>query len=303
MIDNVKTAKRILSDCYKYKSLAFVFGNGINRYGRTDGANVSWGDMLINAWEAVSKRTVSEIGKGISFTEFYNIMELESTPKVVRENIVRIVDTWRPTDFEKMLQERLAEIDCPVLTTNFDGNIETGLTRYSMEDGKKFTDYYPWSVYYSNRRLYDPLDGFAVWHINGTRDYPRSLRLSLSEYVNLITRARKYIHNDEAIDNFAKKDVPSWNGHYTWLHLIFNSNLCFIGLGLDEQETFLRWLLIERIKYFRKFPERKKKAWYVCSKKDKPSEGKRMFLEYLGFEVICLPTYKNVYEGLLMDGK
>lgn len=78
----------------------------------------------------------------------------------------------------------------------------------------------------------------------------------------------------------------------------FNSSLCIFGLALDENETFLRWLLIERAKYFRRFPERRKKGWYVC-KSDEISEGKRFYLDYLGFEMVTLENYEEIYKGLL----
>lgn len=300
MITDITKAKRILERHYKEKKIAFVFGNGINRYNCSDDSNISWNDMLLKVWDSISSKTLSEIAKGITTTEFYNIMEFEAgSSKEVREKTVEIVKSWKQSDFEAALEKRLIDIDCPVLTTNFDGNIEKGLNRYKMDIKQGFSDFYPWNVYYSTCQLNDPLDGFGVWHINGMQDYPRSLRLSLSEYINLTSRARNFIHSNEAIDNFDKKNKSMWNGYHTWMHLIFNSNLCIIGLALDEQETFLRWLLIERIKYFKKFKDRKRQGWFVCLNEDIENQGKKMFLEYLGFEIICLSSYKDIYESLL----
>lgn len=301
MITELSKAQNILKRYYQNKDLAFIFGNGINRHNSLTNSNISWNKMLLDVWDAISMKTLSDIDEGITMTEFYNIMEFEAgSSKVVRDKTVEIVKSWKPSDYELRLEQKLIDIDCPVLTTNFDVNIEKGLTRYMMEVKNGFSDYYPWNIYYSNRELNNPLDGFGVWHINGMVDYPRSLRLSLSEYINLTARARRYIHNGDTIDNFDRKNISQWNGYHTWLHLIFNSNLCIIGLALDEQETFLRWLLIERTKYFSKFRDRKKKGWYVCCEKENISEGKKMFLDYLGFEVICLPKFKNIYEDLLI---
>lgn len=300
MITELSKAQNILKRYYKNKDLAFVFGNGINRYSSPVHSNVSWNNMLLEVWDSISARTLSEIAKGITMTEFYNIMEFEAgSSKAVRDKTVEIVKSWKSSDYEQRLEQRLKDIDCPILTTNFDGNIEDGLQRHKMDNRYGFSDFYPWNIYYSHRKLSDPLEGFGVWHINGMKDYPRSLRLSLSEYINLTAKARTYIHSGDALDNFDKKNVSYWNGYHTWLHLIFNSNLCIIGLALDEEETFLRWLLIERMKYFLKFKDRKKKGWYVCTKDDINNQGKRMFLEYLGFEIVCLPDYKKIYEELL----
>lgn len=298
MITNITKATEILKEHSQKKELAFILGNGINRY-RSANSNISWNKMLLDVWNAISIKTLSDIDKGITMTEFYNIMEFEADAKEVRNKTVEIVKSWIPSAYEEKLKKRLIEINCPVLTTNFDSNIEKGLTRYTMDFKAGFSDFYPWNVYFSNRELADPLDGFGVWHINGMVDYPRSLRLSLSEYINLTTRARNYIHKGDAIDNFDKKNITKWNGYHTWLHLIFNSNLIIIGLALDEQETFLRWLLIERAKYFKKFKDRKKKGWYVSCQKETISQGKKMFLDYLGFEIINLPDYQFIYENLL----
>lgn len=299
MITNLKKSQDVLRRYYINKDLAFIFGNGINRYNNDNSSN-SWSSLLLDVWDAISSRTMSVIDKGITMTEFYNIMEFEAkSSQKVRQKTVEIVKSWKPSSYEKALKNRLIDIDCPVLTTNFDNNIDQGLQRFVMKDNQGFSDYYPWNVYYSNKRLSNPLDGFGVWHINGVVDYPRSLRLSLSEYINQSSRTRKYIHSDDTLDNFARKSISNWNGYHTWLHLVFNSNLCIIGLGLDEQETFLRWLLIERMMYFYNYNERKKKGWYVCCKDDIKDSGKKLFLDYLGFEIICLPNYKSIYEDLL----
>ena len=216
MITDIIKAKKILQNYYQDKELAFIFGNGINRHKSLTNSNISWNKMLLDVWDAISMKTLSDINEGITMTEFYNIMEFEAgSTKLVRDKTIEIVKSWAPSYYESCLEGRLIAIDCPVLTTNFDSNIEKGLTRYTMEVQKGFSDYYPWNTYYSNRQLSDPLDGFGVWHINGMIEYPRSLRLSLSEYINLTTRARRYIHTGDTIDNFSVE----WLSHMASSHL------------------------------------------------------------------------------------
>lgn len=48
--------------------------------------------------------------------------------------------------------------------------------------------------------------------------------------------------------------MREWDGAASWLHIVFNSPLLIFGLGLEENEVFFRWLLIERARYFKKFP-------------------------------------------------
>ena len=68
-----------------------------------------------------------------------------------------------------------------------------------------------------------------------------------------------------------------------------------MGLELNTTEVFLRWLLIERAKYFRKFPERSKSAFFVYSGDD-VSKGQRLFLESVGFKLVKETTYDDIYQ-------
>lgn len=66
------------------------------------------------------------------------------------------------------------------------------------------------------------------------------------------------------------------------------------GLSLEENEVFFRWLLIERARYFKKFPKRKKDAWYVYAGK-KNGDGKQFFLEGVGVKPIHVDSYDKIY--------
>lgn len=92
------------------------------------------------------------------------------------------------------------------------------------------------------------------------------------------------IHKGDDAKLFRGKNVYNWSGSKSWLHLIFNKSLCIFGLALDENEVFLRWLLIERKKYFRQFPDRVKDGWYIQVKSKTISDneiGKRFFFKEL----------------------
>ena len=77
-----------------------------------------------------------------------------------------------------------------------------------------------------------------------------------------VGRARAWLHRGGDRRLFSGKSPDNWLGKNTWVHIIFNSPLLIFGLALEENEVFLRWLLIERARYFKKFPDRRKKAWY-----------------------------------------
>ncbi|MDP3549251.1 MAG: hypothetical protein Q8R81_02530 [Novosphingobium sp.] len=91
--------------------------------------------------------------------------------------------------------------------------------------------------------------------------YKTSIRLGLSHYMGSVRRAGGWLHGRSDENPFRAKNRREWQGARTWLHLLFNKPLLFVGLGLAENEVFLRWLLIEQAKYFRTFFDRAHDAW------------------------------------------
>lgn len=300
MLTNAKAIRDTL--LRNKQDLAFIVGNGINRYAYGANERIGWDDILLKVWKDISHRTLSCIPDGISATEFYDIMEFEAgSIDTLRRHIVKLLNDLQPQQYHSWLKDIISSAwNVPLLTTNFDENLDCNLCLQKLTTGNyRFSDVYPWNVYYSPLQLKSPTDGFAVWHINGMIRYPRSIRLGLSEYMSLTSKARSFLHKKEGIDDFSLKDMNHWKGYNTWLHIIFNKSLCIFGLCLDKDETFLRWLLIERAKYFRKFPDRKKQGWYVCKSDDIP-DGKRFFLDSIGFEPVILNTFDDIYRNMII---
>lgn len=299
MITEVANIRSII---YEYREdLAFIIGNGVNRFAYHEKSGISWNDILLSLWQHYAQNSphFNEMPNGISNIEFYNLLELcADKSKTIKMDLSDIITRWVPETYHSHLQSALRSLDVPVLTTNYDHNLDTNMNLYKMACNHKFSDYYPWNCYYSDRELSEPISGFSVWHINGMTEYPRSIRISLTEYTNLSVKVHTYLHNSGLYDDFNCKNQNYWNGYNTWLHIIFNKSLCIFGLGLNEDEIFLRWLLIERAKYYHIFPDRIKNGWYVCIGNDL-SKGKELFLQYIGFEVVKLNTYDDIYRSML----
>ncbi|MEJ5144643.1 hypothetical protein [Sphingobacterium sp. MYb388] len=284
--------------------LAFIVGNGINRYPNNPSA-ISWDDLLVKLWQKFAPDIFNRVPKGMTITEFYDLLDLandnESTSNFqIQKEASSLLGNWPFASHHKIFMEKARELEIPVLTTNFDSVLPDSLALHQYyTDTKGFSDFYPWTTYYGDRQLELPTDGFGVWYINGLTRYPRSIRLGLSHYMGSVERARNLIHKGQEGKLFAGKDVNNWRGCKTWLHLIFNKSLCIFGLGMDENETFIRWLLIERARYFKKFPNRRKKGWYILPKVSEPDEfnlGKRYFLETIGFELIEAENFEDIYQ-------
>ena len=235
--------------------------------------------------------------------ELFSLLENSSKQQIFRNSLKREVAEMFPSKKIYKLAECISYIkglNVPILTTNFDTYMSdsVGAKRFinNTEDQLyKFTDFYPWNVYYSNNKLNENiLDNFGIWHINGMTDYPRSIRLGLSDYMGCVERARVMIQGNNLNEYFTGKRKSNWKGYNTWLHILFNKNLFIFGLALEQNEVFLRWLLIQRAKYSRLY-NLNLNGWYIG--KGIP-EGKRYFLEFLGFEVVELSNYNELYQAL-----
>lgn len=230
-----------------------------------------------------------------------SILSNNTKIKILKSSVKRnIVDKFPKKDNYKLTEctNFIQELNAPILTTNFDTYLSDSLQtkRYILshkENLYKFNDFYPWNVYFSNKKINDPLHEFAIWHINGLTNYHRSIKLGLSDYMGCVERARKMIQGNSLNEYFNGKNQEYWIGYNTWLHILFNKDLFIFGLKLDENEVFLRWLLIQRAKYSRMY-NTLLKGWYINQKIPK---GKRFFLEQLGFEVIDIKNYNDLYNA------
>jgi hypothetical protein len=284
--------------------IAFIVGNGINRFPNNPKA-ISWDDLLMKLWRQFSPEAFSEIPKGVTITEFYDLLELADSGSdplkfAIQKKACDLLSDWSFKKHHKSFIAKAQGMNAPVLTTNFDLILPASLElKQFRTTAKGFSDFYPWTTYYGDRQLDCPTDGFGIWFINGLVNYHRSIRLGLSHYMGSVEKARNYIHKGGGKNLFNTKAYNDWQGADTWLHIVFNKPLCIFGLGLGESEVFIRWLLIERAKYFKKYPKRAKKGWYVIPKNENPDAatiGKLRFLKGLGFDLVEAEDYADIYE-------
>ena len=280
-----------------------VIGNGINRYNSVS-SNNSWEALLQKLSQSYSLD--KKIPKGIALTEFYDLLELKSGSEVLegtlQKEFCKYTSEWAPKSHHDYIMQWAINHDLPILTTNFDNTLGKASNCEFLKttrDRKQFTYFYPWICYYSHSNLTDPCEGFGIWHINGMQKYHRSIRLGLGHYMGSVQRVRSWIYPTKRDRNRDRSlmggDSKEWRGRNTWLHIIFNKPLLFLGLGLNENEVFLRWLLIERARYFRKFPERNQPAWYVYAKDDDVRSGKLFFLVGVGIVPVEEDNFDEIY--------
>jgi len=279
--------------------VALLIGNGINRHG---GSVVNSWDRLLIEIARDCALDVGKVPKGTALTEFYDILELKRRTRsatTIQGEFCSLMSQWRPLDHHRAIMGWARRHEVPVLTTNFDEVLsEAAATQFLRPEQSGFTDFYPWECRFADRLHASPCDGFGIWHVNGMARYRRSVRLGLSHYMGSVHRARGWLHRGE-VSLFDGKNRRNWDGANSWVHVVFNKPLLIFGLALEENEVFLRWLLIERARYFAKFPERRHPAWYVC-KHDPANDreaGKFFFLESVGIRCVHAPSFEAIYDA------
>lgn len=311
--------------------LAFILGNGINRYNPNE---LSWNELIKQVWSDCFEEGISIPSDGISLTELYDMATLNEISKInpedtdlsreikkvadniksrIREKVKEMV--CQKIDYHEWLQKRLAKWNVPVLTTNYDTNIESGMKQFvipSRHYKKRYSDTYLFNVYYADKPIDEAAEEnffrrFAVWHINGRVNHTPSIRIGMSDYMNLLVKTKELLH-DKARLYYVGKDQRQWgmknkeerdydNYTFTWLNIFYNSSICINGLALNQDESYLRWLLISRKKYLKRVGLNDVKGWYICHPSDL-TEGKRLFLENTGLKVVEFNDYRERYEKI-----
>lgn len=288
-----------------HQELALLIGNGVNRY-NSQANNNSWDALLTTLARTHLSDFAGKLPAGISLTEFYDILELglrgdlqpnqasrKKRPSL-QQQFCHLMSGWKVMQQHQTIMQWAQHFACPVLTTNFEHTLSDAVNARAFIGGKTaFTDYYPWETYFSTAELADPCAGFAIWHINGMQKYHRSIRLGLTHYMGSVERARARLHKGNQRLS-AGGDIRLWEGASTWLQVLFHKPLLIIGLSLAENEVFLRWLLIERAKYYKDFPDRAQAAWYVHTEHEKDL-GKLYFLKAVGVQSFAVPDYETIY--------
>lgn len=285
--------------------LTLIIGNGINRFKDTSGNN-SWEGILKSLAQEYLPKFAGDLPKGMSTTEFFDLLSLQATGDSFKESDLQKafcshLNNLKPLEHHKKIVQWAQRRNSPILTTNFDLTLSDSINGklYRSKVGG-FTRYYPWESFYGDAKIskeetkFRPAKNFGIWHINGMENYPNSIRLGLTHYMGSVQRARNWMHSGRNRLFLDEYTINKWQGRTSWLDTIFCNDLAIIGLSLDEVEVFLRWILIERAKLFKKFPNLKKNAWYVD--KDITNDGKAFFLENIGVQVINTGSYEAIYE-------
>ncbi len=276
---------------------ALLIGNGINQFNNRSSS--SWKELLGKLSRSYQLKLSDAEMEEMSNTEFFDILDL-AKPTEDRSSLQRkfcdLMETWTPSGHHTSIVNWAQRHDSPIITVNFDENLSKSIDAGFYRMGKGFTDYYPWTSYYSHKEIQSPRDEFAIWHAHGMMRYARSIRLGLTHYMGSVQRARPWVYGgDDGLRAAAKRGDRSWKGENTWLDVLFFCPLMIFGFGFNKDENFLRWLFLERARLQKIEPSWKTKTWFI----DTPKNGslhRKPFFEGLGMEYVSVSDYAEIYE-------
>lgn len=294
------------------KRYAFVLGNGINYYLRNNA--ISWNELLKNFIQAHFNELPSVLsGDGIASTEIVNLLEFlgkdDSDGKNGTAQTRKLMMNFLNKQLNSCECKKSTMLDSAwkehhILTTNFDGNIEKYIAHSIGKRTKRCrakagndaeemnsNGFYPWNRFWGLAdcpKGKDPLNHHnTIWHIHGKTDAKSSLSVlfSLTRYVKAIKRFEEWKLPSE----------PNWPGRNTWVNIFCNSPLIIAGLGLTQQEIFLRTLLIERKRHWNRIKKKEPQSYYLVLKNIEPEKDGRAFLRFLGFKIVEFDSPDALY--------
>ena len=296
---------------------AFLLGNGINYYFKDDA--VSWNGLLLKFFDANHGGFDLIKDKDITSPEAANLLELlidnnpadKGNAAATRRRLMDFLkESLNATGPRKCALLDAAWEKHHILTTNFDESIEKYIarsikkrTRRCMAEARdekeavNHNGYYPWHRFWGLDdcpKESSPLDHpHAIWHIHGKLDgrSSASVLFSLTRYVNAIKRIKQW----------GLPADKNWSGRNTWVNIFYNEPLIVAGLGLTNQEVFLRTLLIERKRYWKRQENNGKEEpqSYYLVRKDigKAESDGRAFLRALGFRIVEFDNTEDLYNN------
>lgn len=324
---------------FQRSQIAFLIGNGINRVSASRGG-LTWDGLMIALIEEVtrsaddpiksSKRLKRLLVRGktgqkpASLPETFDIIgatgRIEDsdsfrrlTERDLQKRIAGLLQKMLPGQAHKTMVNWAMKFRTPILTTNYDHSLQwaaPGLSciRRRFGTGSAMSDYYPWDRYYAPADVVDPVKSFAIWHVHGDRALSRSIRAGLDQYMGMVERLRK-IKQSVAKEILSgpsgeQEKVPAYHDA-PWLRIFMGKKLWIQGLGLHPDEVSLRWLLIQRFRYWKRYRLKYRFAsgWYIHGPTEETGpldRERRVFLESVGLGVIEIQKKGNMYEKLFV---
>ena len=232
----------------------------------------------------------------------------------LQARIAKLLKEMKPGPPHRAVVNWALEFRVPLLTANYDHCFQDVLAgnvrKFRFVGSEPLDRFYPWDRHYAPTKIKDPIPAFAIWHIHGDRAIRSSIRAGLDQYMGIAQRLRgPKLQIGEILDVAVKKPGHAPAFHKApWLRAFFGNRLWIQGLGLRSAEVTIRWLLIERLRYWRRFraDHDRESGWYIHGPTDKIGpldQQRRSFLEGVGLKVIEIAESNETYLELFMSNQ
>ena len=228
---------------------------------------------------------------------------MPAVKSILLDEICKKMRRWSPSNIHISTTKFAKKYNIPILTTNYDTLLEQA-SEAKLHDFKhpNSSDSLPIGRCYTSHP-FPEINKFGIWHINGVIEYPSSILIGLSHYMRIMQQIRTLImgnnkYDAELFENI-KDDFLSLKN--TWVQIVFSKNIFVFGLSLNTDEVVLRWLLMERAKLYALYPYLKRKGWYITKIDEEISPEKEYFFKSVGFEIIRVPDYQDMYKAISLQ--
>lgn len=245
----------------------------------------------------VESNSMVDMEMAMTFSTLGDKISVALRSKLVA-SICSLIQKWSFAPIHKGVSSFALKYQIPILGANYDNLLAQSIDAelHNLEHDS-FSETFPISSCFTKTENPD-FNKFGIWHINGMIQYPKSILIGLSHYMRSLDKIRELLlpQNEYDAELFQGNCLGFNSLKQTWLNLIFSRHLFIIGLSLDRDEILIRWLLLERAKYFSLYPNCAKKGYYIISETEHIDEGKKYFLNNIGFEIVRLPSYDAIYK-------
>ena len=335
----LQKAKRTLAK--EHADLALLIGNGINLANERP-TGLSWNQLMVQLVKNASKharqpkltekrlfrlltQNDAHTRTSATYPEVFDIIDAACNPAPgslsvrikqfnPQQHVAILCNQMTPGAPHRAVVRWANSNKVPLMTTNYDHCLQNAMqcdscVRHILPGSKAKSRFYPWNRYYAPTTISNPNDNFAIWHVHGDHGLQDSMRIGLDQYMGMVQRLRKLIYNvaNEALHgpNESRKDDPAYLAA-PWLSIFMGKKLWIQGLGLHAAEVSLRWLLIQRFRYWKRYNPGQQFAsgWYLhgpttsCGELD---NDRRAFFESVGIETIEIDKAPKIYETLFAD--
>ncbi len=254
--------------------------------------------------EAVQKSSqeLSKLSETIDFNFISTIASMgnKKFSAIVRNKFIATICAYMKKWEYQPLHQQVAlfahKYHLPILTTNYDTLLEDSVNaREHNYKHESSSENFPISLSYTNDTVSD-YNAFGIWHVNGVIHYPKSILIGLTHYMRAIEYVRNLLFPPNKFD--AEIIQNQWNNPVkdTWIDILLSKHLVILGLSLDKDETLLRWLLIQRAKFYAMFHYTQKRGFYIVPESEALEDGKVLFFKTVGIDVVRVKDYESVYK-------